>query len=390
MNGCKSAENWIRLTGNIAPDGMLLRASSLPDTLHGFRGSVRRFHKMSDAASALRSGLIEQGAAIILYPDVNGWTAEETTDYCAAAAESGRDFCTIFDGEQLPPVQGAGAYLWPQRPTPYLERLRDGDMLEYDTAARTINVDLTPEGFRHRMSAQADEPFVIEKLADRTWSILDRYSRMFLLAGDVRALLIDTGFGTADPRPAIAALTDLPYDVVLTHGHWDHVSGIRFLPEAWISPEDIPLVQDVFGGHPPACILKPLRDNQRFELGGRTLQTLSCPGHTPGSIVLLDEANRMLFAGDAVAEGPTYLFMEHCSIEAFAAGLRRLEAYKPKIDKIFPSHRSQVLDPEYITELADCAQSVINGNLPGEGTCISRLNARCQTYRLGRCAIYYQ
>ena len=46
---------------------------------------------------------------------------------------------------------------------------------------------------------------------------------MFLVIGEERALLIDTGVGMTDLPALIRSLTPLPYDVVLTHGHLDHI-----------------------------------------------------------------------------------------------------------------------------------------------------------------------
>lgn len=41
-------------------------------------------------------------------------------------------------------------------------------------------------------------------------------------------------------------------------------------------------------------------DGDRFDLGGRTLEVIATPGHTPDSISLLDRANGLLFIGDTV------------------------------------------------------------------------------------------
>ena len=46
---------------------------------------------------------------------------------------------------------------------------------------------------------------------------------IFLFVGTERALLLDTGIGIGDLKGLVEEITDKPYDVVLTHGHRDHV-----------------------------------------------------------------------------------------------------------------------------------------------------------------------
>ena len=48
----------------------------------------------------------------------------------------------------------------------------------------------------------------------------------------------------------------------------------------------------------PVAEMLPLKDRQVFDLGGRKLEVIATPGHTPGEIVLLDAANRIVFTGD--------------------------------------------------------------------------------------------
>lgn len=48
----------------------------------------------------------------------------------------------------------------------------------------------------------------------------------FLVEGQEKALLVDTMTGLRGLRDFVTGLTDLPVEVVLTHGHMDHAGGV--------------------------------------------------------------------------------------------------------------------------------------------------------------------
>lgn len=69
---------------------------------------------------------------------------------------------------------------------------------------------------------------IVSEIAYRTWCI-DEYGMdaMFLLEGDEKALLIDTGTGVFDIPELVRQLTNKPVMVALTHGHIDHAGGMN-------------------------------------------------------------------------------------------------------------------------------------------------------------------
>ena len=56
----------------------------------------------------------------------------------------------------------------------------------------------------------------------------------FLVLGEKKAALIDTGSGFGDIRQLVSQFTSLPVQVLLTHGHMDHCGGVFFFEEAWL------------------------------------------------------------------------------------------------------------------------------------------------------------
>lgn len=94
--------------------------------------------------------------------------------------------------------------------------------------------------------------------------------------------------------------------VVLTHAHFDHMLALNDLPvsEVYVHPMDLPMLTDPARnlsarfGLPYVCRKSAafLQDGAMFE-GFLVLHT---PGHTPGSICLYDEEEKLLLSGDTM------------------------------------------------------------------------------------------
>lgn len=73
--------------------------------------------------------------------------------------------------------------------------------------------------------------FTVEA-ADADTFVISEYrhpepTHCYLLLGDGRALLIDTGLGVSDIGAVVSSLTSLPVTVAATHVHWDPIGGHR-------------------------------------------------------------------------------------------------------------------------------------------------------------------
>jgi glyoxylase-like metal-dependent hydrolase (beta-lactamase superfamily II) len=110
--------------------------------------------------------------------------------------------------------------------------------------------------------------------------------------------------------------------------------------------------------------LKPVYENDAFDLGGRIWEVIEIPGHTCGSIALLDRENKILLPGDSVQEGPIYMFGEYRSLEAHIISLEKLEAMKDAFDIILPCHNMLLVKPDIISVLIRGAQKLWRGELP--------------------------
>jgi glyoxylase-like metal-dependent hydrolase (beta-lactamase superfamily II) len=147
------------------------------------------------------------------------------------------------------------------------------------------------------------------------------YANCFLLVDD-KVLLIDTGKDAS----AKAILDYLPKarlqprdiaGILVTHCHPDHASGLASVkgqaPGARVAVHEAdagPVEGKPYAGPPikgpvpwkGVKVDDRLKDGQRYE----GLLVIHTPGHTPGSIALLDEARSLLIAGDTFNTDPTH------------------------------------------------------------------------------------
>lgn len=174
--------------------------------------------------------------------------------------------------------------------------------------------------------------FTIDQIAADSF-ILSEYrhweeTHCYLLCGKDRALLIDTGLGICNIYAEVRRLTGLPITAVATHIHWDHIGGHWYFPDFyahsaeldWLSghfplrldavremvldrcdpPEDFDVsAYQLFQGTPT----RVLTDGDCIDLGGRVLQVLHTPGHSPGHMCFWEKARGWLFTGDLVYLG---------------------------------------------------------------------------------------
>jgi hydroxyacylglutathione hydrolase len=187
-----------------------------------------------------------------------------------------------------------------------------------------------------------------------------------LVVGIERALLVDTGYGVADlaaeTRDALAREGgERPLVVINTHGHFDHAAGNYQFPEILMHPEEFPVLEKytapfwldrnlgrarerdlVPAGYDSYHVIKagwgkPVAFTQdAFDLGGVTAHIVEMPGHTPGSVGVLVEEDRVLLVGDNW-NPTTWVFFDECvPMRAYRDGLR--EALTLPFDSVVSPH----------------------------------------------------
>ncbi len=223
--------------------------------------------------------------------------------------------------------------------------------------------------------------YLVNDLGDGIFNITAPPMRFqqYLVLGEEKALLIDSGFGMDSLKKIVDGLTDLPIILVNTHGHPDHGGGNAEFGSPYLHPDDNELyaykcsyemrleeamhwgvegAADRLQKDLPAPI--PMEDGHAFDLGGRTLTVFHTPGHSRGSVCIFDEATGTLFTGDNVQAMATAL-LEDCAtnVSTYLASMKKIALLPVK--RICGGHMPPVLTPDYIGKKIECAKRVLAG-----------------------------
>lgn len=214
-----------------------------------------------------------------------------------------------------------------------------------------------------------DDYYTITRIDEQTIAIGEPLSHSqnynYLILGDERALLFDSGPGFHDIRPVVTSLTSLPVTAVPSHLHYDHIgSHMHYERLALLDlPELRQRVRDGalrlrYGEHlgifesVPLPTLRPtewLTPDSIIDLGDRPLLVLHTPGHTPDSMALFDRARDQLFIGDFITEGPAFIFVPGSSV---GDQLRTAERLAVLLDERTTVHSAHRWDPPGLPTLA--------------------------------------
>jgi glyoxylase-like metal-dependent hydrolase (beta-lactamase superfamily II) len=247
--------------------------------------------------------------------------------------------------------------------------------------------------------------FEVYKVAPDTYAVYEPHQSeeviSYLILGHKQALLLDTGMGISDIHAVVTQLTKLPIVVLNSHTHNDHVSGNwQFTTiyamdtgfsrqnargsvadaQAEIAPTEIcgtlPKNFDAKNYRTkPWTITKYVHDGEVLELGGRQLEILATPGHTPDAICLFDRANRLLFTGDTYYPSTIWLYRPETDFDAYAKSISRLAALAPQVQTVLGAHNIPVASPSVLPDLvaafADlrAAKATCKPNDPGKQRC---------------------
>lgn len=177
-------------------------------------------------------------------------------------------------------------------------------------------------------------------------------ANMFHVVGRDADLVIDFGMGLDSLRSALDIGSGKPVLAVATHVHVDHVGSFHefetrlghaaeaeafeFMRDADTLANYFRRQRDAFTAAPPtgmtqesykispAPLTSILVENDVIDIGDARYTVLHLPGHSPGSIGLLDQRTGEFFSGDAIYEGGLVDDLPGCDIEAYKITMERL------------------------------------------------------------------
>jgi glyoxylase-like metal-dependent hydrolase (beta-lactamase superfamily II) len=208
----------------------------------------------------------------------------------------------------------------------------------------------------------------------------------YLVLGEDKAALIDTGNGIGDIKALVEELTDLPTTVVNTHAHADHTGGNWQFDE--VALYDHPFSRARLRGrtheemgnflgegmvwkplprgfNPATYASKPFKVTQWMsegdviDLGGKFLEITHTPGHTPDSVCILEQKEKLLFTGDIFYTAPIYIYAKDSSIDEFISSFQKMVAL-PYVWTM-PAHNEAKVEKKVLEDVLKAIESIKNG-----------------------------
>lgn len=235
------------------------------------------------------------------------------------------------------------------------------DVKPFDFSCKS-NILLEDE---HGVRVPMSEPYYeTVKIAPKTWRILSDGDYSYLLEGEAGdAILIDSGYGAGNIREYCKGLIghDVPR-IVNTHHHFDHTANDGYFDLVYMAAESVPLATRPFPSFegiyfPRDYAVQIVADGDIIPLKGRDLLVFKMPDHAVGSIVLLDRANRLLFAGDEL--GMPFGKPINTTVENWARLCEKLTPYRKDYDAVFGG--GGAVAPDIVRKLLDNCLAVLGG-----------------------------
>ncbi len=241
-------------------------------------------------------------------------------------------------------------------------------------------------------SPVSNDWFKVYRVAPRVWAIYEPFQWQevisYLIEGDERALLFDTGNGMGDIKAITDQLTIKPLQVLNSHTHFDHIGGnyqyakVMSLQTAFsvsnskgrkdgdtaMEVSDDALCHGLPAGLVPEDhrlrsynITDWVSGGDVIDLGDRDMEIIHLPGHTPDAIALIDREAGFLWTGDSFYEGPIWLYAPETDLELYRESLAKMVALVPNLRALFPAHNTPRTEPAVLIDVQKAFDKVLAG-----------------------------
>lgn len=239
--------------------------------------------------------------------------------------------------------------------------------------------------------------YKVYAVADHVYAIYEPYNWQevisYLIVGSEKAILFDTGMGLDSIQLVVKQLTALPVSVINSHTHFDHIGGnadfetiygvdtayTKTNLDGWqhesvkqeVTPQAL-CAEKLLNADTAAYQIRPyalagfIHDGSSFDLGGRQIEVMIIPGHTPDCVALIDREAGLLWTGDTYYEGPLWLFFPGTDLDAYQRSIMRLALLVPDLKHLLPAHNLPLISPHRLVEVRDGLALVRAGKHKGE------------------------
>jgi glyoxylase-like metal-dependent hydrolase (beta-lactamase superfamily II) len=221
----------------------------------------------------------------------------------------------------------------------------------------------------------ANTIFHSRQICRNTWVIQGDGCTSYLVVGDERGVVIDTGFAAENIQEYAQSLTDKPVQwAANTHGHFDHTGGNGWFERAYMSAKaleiaKIPYPSKASLNYPLDYPVTIVGDGDTIDLGDRDLEVFEIPAHAPSSIAFLDRKERILFTGDEVGNHVMLYWMQEepqPTIEQHAQIMGKLFKHRQAFDFICAGHELVMGDASLVEDYLEHDRRIMSGLIEGE------------------------
>lgn len=235
----------------------------------------------------------------------------------------------------------------------------------------------------------------VTKITDDIWQFNEAnssgpYVDAYLICGTDRAIVVDSLQTLPDLYDQVRHITELPIDVIITHGHGDHAGeSLKGFVDAgckvYMDMKDYAHLLDFGPTGVDEKWFNDCCDGMKFDLEKYCFTVISVPGHSAGSLVILDEKNKLMFSGDTIGSGAFWMQIPTAlPIARFNLSLEKLYSMTKNIHGLFiyPGHRNQSavqLNEQYVKDVRTITKGIMSGTMVGKHSILD-FNGRHMEY----------
>ena len=227
-----------------------------------------------------------------------------------------------------------------------------------------------------------DGYFEVARIDSMTFAIHEpkywQQSIMYVLKGEQRSILFDTGSGTRDVAFMADKVTRKPMTVIASHMHYDHIGShgsfksvaMIDLPETraatrdgWYSP---PVMKSLWPFSSGFAVTEWWKPGDVIDIGDRRIEVVHIPGHSTDSIALVDRARGYAFVGDHLHGGTLLANLPGSDLAAYLQSTRKLLSDFPEIKTVFGAHYQGRMTRDSLVALETSLAAILEQRVSGQ------------------------